>query len=274
MQKECRCRFTFDPQRTNISFCYEFCGLLNVQMKDLLFYLNGKLLPFQKNMVKPCEIIVFRTDAASQNVKSSNLLKPAFSRMLSSEIYPDIQIALNGEEPIKAHKCVLMARSQKFKTMLSLQLKETETNLIEIKSEEFTLPVLKAMLHWIYSGECEFPESVKELLILLKMTDEYFLQDLQKVCEEEIVERMDGMSALEILTSQTLVLPMESDYNIKEVCKSVLLAEYEKVEALVPDIEVKIAQVKGLMSDLFMYKRQKKSLTVTKRRKNSLIDES
>ena len=52
---------------------------------------------------------------------------------------------------------------------------------------------------------------------------------------------MDGMSALEILTSQTLVLPMESDYNIKEVCKSVLLAEYEKVEALVPDIEVKIA---------------------------------
>jgi len=111
-------------------------------------------------------------------------------------------------------------------------------------------------------GKCEFPENVKELLILLKMTDEYFLHDLQKVCEEEIIERMDGLNALEILTSSTLVLPLESEAIIKEVSKSVLLAEYDKVEALVPDIEVKIAQVKGLMSDLFLFKRQKKSLTV------------
>jgi hypothetical protein len=44
---------------------------------------------------------------------------------------------------------------------------------------------------------------------------------------------------------------------IREMAKSVLLDEYENVEKSDPDIEEKIARVKGLMSELFILKSKK-----------------
>lgn len=53
------------------------------------------------------------------------------------------------------------------------------------------------------------------------------------------------------------MLPAGSENIIKEAAKSALLDDYEKVEELVPDIEEKISKVKGLMSQLFLYKKKK-----------------
>lgn len=73
------------------------------------------------------------------------------------------------------------------------------------------------------------------MISLLRLTDEYLLADLQKVCEDTIIESMDGLGALYILTSAQM--PASSEATIKEVAKSVFLDEYEAVEKQLPDIE-------------------------------------
>lgn len=107
------------------------------------------------------------------------------------------------------------------------------------------------------------------MLLLLKMTDEYLLPDLQKVCEQQIIDNLDGESAFFILTDTSITLPLETEQKIKEVSKSVFLDEYEKVEEIYPDIEERIARVKGLMSELFIHKKKQKKQH--KKRKNSII---
>ena len=98
---------------------------------------------------------------------------------------------VNGES-IKAHKCILIARSEKFKSMLQTEMKEYLENKVVISNEEVTPAVYKLLIQWIYEGECDLPDSVKDLIQLLKLTDEYLLPDLQKVCEEQIIDSIDS----------------------------------------------------------------------------------
>lgn len=81
--------------------------------------------------------------------------------------------------------------------------------------------------------------------------------DLQKVCEDHIIEYMDGFSALNILTDAELILPPHCEDIIKDAAKQILLDEYEAVEKQIPEIEERISKVKGLMSDLFTFKKKK-----------------
>ena len=82
---------------------------------------------------------------------------------------------------------------------------------------------------------------------------------------------MDFKSAVEILTNCSLVFPNGSDLPIKDAAKTVLLEDYEKAEELYPDIEVRISKVKGLMSELFTFKKKKRSHH--RKRKNSIVGE-
>ena len=146
-------------------------------------------------------------------------------------------------------------------------MKETKLGCIEINTPNLKAETFKTMLEWIYAGECELPSLTVDILSLLNLADEYFLEDLRQVSEEQVVTQMDGQDALYILTDTDLVLPESSDFTIRNEAKTVLLEEYEKVEDQVPDIEEKIAKVKGLMSTLLTHKAQKK--TRKNRRRNS-----
>lgn len=42
MKKYCKCKFTHDSSRNYLSYCYEFCGLLNVQFKEVKFFIGNK----------------------------------------------------------------------------------------------------------------------------------------------------------------------------------------------------------------------------------------
>ncbi|CDW90831.1 kelch repeat protein [Stylonychia lemnae] len=162
-------------------------------------------------------------------------------------------------------------RSEKFKVMLSNQMKETIESKIEIKNDEISPEVYKLLIQWIYVGECELPEQVQELIQLLKLTDEYLLPDLQKVCEEQIVDHMDCQSAVDILTNTQMVFPEVCDAPIRDAAKTVLLDDYDKIEEIYPDIEERISKVKGLMSEIFQHKRKRK--TSHRKRKGSVLGE-
>lgn len=65
--------------------------------------------------------------------------------MLNKGLYSDIDIMIN-DQPIKAHKCILIARSDKFKAMLTSHMKEEIENKIVINNPAISYQVYKAMI--------------------------------------------------------------------------------------------------------------------------------
>ena len=61
IKKYCKCKLEFDETRTFESYCFEFCGILNLKFQDLKFMLNGghKEVAPMRTVKKPCEIMVY-----------------------------------------------------------------------------------------------------------------------------------------------------------------------------------------------------------------------
>jgi hypothetical protein len=204
MKKHCKCKFAYDSQRTFQSYCFEFCGLLNIRMNDVKFYLGNREPPMGRSVRKPCIIEVQSNHGSSvrsgQSASHQNTcLQIAIRELMDRGLYSDIDIVINGDEGniIKSHKAILMARSEKFRAMIECQMRESRLNRVEVADPDITVPVYKLLMQWIYEGECDLTGStIDEMLGLLKLTDEYLLPDLQKTCEDTIIDSMDGVSAL------------------------------------------------------------------------------
>jgi speckle-type POZ protein len=97
-------------------------------------------------------------------------LGPAFSSLLETGLYSDVEIEVNGES-LFAHKCILTARSEKFNVMLlsesTSEMQERQTNKITIKNKDVNADTFKQMLKWLYMGECEISHNASEVIPLL-----------------------------------------------------------------------------------------------------------
>ena len=147
-------------------------------------------------------------------------------------------------------------------------MKEHNDNKLIVNNKQVTDSTYKAMLQWIYMGECEMSNQASEVIPLLSLTDEYLLPDLQKVCEDQIIDYMDVKTATEILTNPEIVLPHVSEKSIRNAAKQIFLEDYERMLEEEPEIEEKIFKVRGLMSELLTYKK-KKSKGSSRMRKNA-----
>ena len=134
-----------------------------------------------------------------------------------------------------------------------------------VGNPQVTPDTFRAMLQWIYTGECEMSDNASDVLPLLSLTDEYLLPDLQRVCEDQIIDYMDIKTATKILTDPNSVLPETSEKSVREAAKAVFLEEYDRLLEEDPELEEKIFRVRGLMSELLTYKK-KKVKSIRKRR--------
>ena len=199
IKKYCKCKLQYDDSRTYESYCWEFCGLLNIRFSDIKFLQGRKEVAMQRNLKKPCEIYVYyqKQTSAQRHLKANqmfeNALGPAYFNLLETGAYADYQIIVNGDK-IPCHKCILISRSEKFKVMLldengesksnHMKMRERTDNKLVVTNKHVTRATYKAMLQWIYMGECEMSNQASEVIPLLGLTDEYLLPDLQKVCED------------------------------------------------------------------------------------------
>ena len=126
-----------------------------------------------------------------------------------------------------------------------------------VSNPQVTPDTFRAMLQWIYTGECEMSDNASDVLPLLSLTDEYLLPDLQRVCEDQIIDYMDIKTATKILTDPNSVLPETSEKSVREAAKAVFLEEYDRLLEEEPELEEKIFRVRGLMSELLTYKKKK-----------------
>lgn len=88
----------------------------------------------QRTVKKPQEIIVYyskQTTRHKATILAENSFGSAFLSLLEHGYFSDLEILVNGES-IKCHKCILIARSEKFSVMLSpgttYAMKEQLTN--------------------------------------------------------------------------------------------------------------------------------------------------
>ena len=123
-----------------------------------------------RTVKKPCEIYVYyqKQTNVQRHLKANqmfeNALGPAYFSLLDTGSFADFKIVVNGYK-IPCHKCVLASRSEKFKAMLleedgtpksnQMNFKELKHNKLIVKNKFVTPETYRAMLQWIYMGECE-----------------------------------------------------------------------------------------------------------------------
>ena len=63
-------------------------------------------------------------------------------------LYSDIDIVINGDEknPIKSHKAILMARSEKFRAMIGSRMRESIMSKVEIVDPDITVCIYKLLM--------------------------------------------------------------------------------------------------------------------------------
>lgn len=89
---------------------------------------------------------------------------------------------------LRAHKCILAARSPVFKAMFNYRLKENLTNRVII--DDFRADVVKAMLKYIYTAF--LPDDVLRPVAvdLYIAAEKYFIESLKIKCREFLVEHL------------------------------------------------------------------------------------
>ena len=79
-----------------------------------------------------------------------NALGPAYFKLLDTGLYSDLTIEVNGAESFRVHKCILTARSEKFKVMLLSEretfMSEQITNRMVVNNPLISATCFRAML--------------------------------------------------------------------------------------------------------------------------------
>nr|XP_025882225.1 BTB/POZ and MATH domain-containing protein 1 [Oryza sativa Japonica Group] len=125
--------------------------------------------------------------AASVPAPLSDLQKH-LGEMLTSKNGADITFLVSGE-PVAAHRCVLAARSPVFMAELFGDMKEKDSQSIEIKDME--AEVFRTLLHFIYTDtlpEQDDDDVEAETMAygLLEAADRYGVERLMLICAEKV----------------------------------------------------------------------------------------
>ena len=119
-------------------------------------------------------------DAEIRAKFQSDLMSAFYLNTLS-----DVTFTVQGEQ-FKAHKAILVARSDYFSTMFNCGMTESKSNQIEIPDIEPT--VFEALLKFLY-GSIPYVRESEEWMELLVAADKYNVRELKDLCESIIDHR-------------------------------------------------------------------------------------
>lgn len=91
---------------------------------------------------------------------------------------------------VKAHKCILTARTEFFKNMFNktTSFREATTSTVTVEPC-FSETTIRRMLEFIYCNRIENLDCVEadEILSLLHLADKWQLRDMKRLCEHELI---------------------------------------------------------------------------------------
>lgn len=121
------------------------------------------------------------------------ILSKDFSELLTDGDFSDVTFVAEDRE-LKVHKLILMARSQVFRTMLSVDMKEKNENRVNIPNVSFE--AVKEFLKFIYSAKANVSAHARDIFILAEM---YEINDLKEICEAKLLAQVNKENALDTL---------------------------------------------------------------------------
>lgn len=119
----------------------------------------------------------------------------AFSWMYQDERFKDVTFEI-GNDNVKAHKCVVAARSKVLRAMLEQNLQDKKNKgTVVIKGAD--VKTFKAFLKYLYTGKIDNIEDVASDLMCL--ADKYAVKSLKEECERYICSTLDEHNAIQTL---------------------------------------------------------------------------
>jgi len=123
-------------------------------------------------------------DELAAEEEASPILANGLAAMWKSDTLTDFVVHV-GQRSFKVHKLVLAARSEMFRTMLTVPLREAAEN--EVSLDGLTPETFERVLEFVYTGRLDPPpperQSVASLFSLVVAADRFDMPDLIKKCE-------------------------------------------------------------------------------------------
>ncbi|XP_043472658.1 uncharacterized protein LOC122505231 [Leptopilina heterotoma] len=144
---------------------------------------NDNVYVYCKIVVK--DVLPVKLDVLKRTIPSK------FVSLYKDNMYSDFKIISKNEE-FSVHKAILAQSSSVFRAMFENQMKESLESKVEINNFEPT--VVKQMIHFMYSDEIENDSSQESLKQLYMAAHMYQLEDLKKLCLNEICKSVKDIS--------------------------------------------------------------------------------
>ena len=143
-------------------------------------------------------------------------LTKCLKEMLAGEEDSDVEISCAGMTSVrlKAHKCILKARSPVFRAMLNSPMSENSTGLIVVPDVDHH--VMEELLNFVYTDSCS-DKAVFEAVSqpLLCAASKYEVSGLVAICEQYLVQQLSVDTAVSLLR-------LADSYNAQKLKESAL----------------------------------------------------
>jgi hypothetical protein len=106
-------------------------------------------------------------------------VRAGFSKLFNDPLLSDITLVV-GSQKLRAHRMVLCAWSETFRSMLSQEWRESQLNELPIMLEEEDHENFKHMLKYMYTGDVSFITG-DNVINLIRLSDYYGILSLKEV---------------------------------------------------------------------------------------------
>mmetsp|Transcript_14260 Transcript_14260/g.29183 ORF Transcript_14260/g.29183 Transcript_14260/m.29183 type:complete len:342 (-) Transcript_14260:1114-2139(-) len=111
--------------------------------------------------------------------------------LLNKELFADVVFVVEGKR-IFAHRCILFCRSDYFRRMFNIDMREQTQSVIEIKDVSYS--VLLLVLEFLYTGKVDFVDG-QQALEVLKAADMFQVDGLRGLCVDKVEQAVTTENA-------------------------------------------------------------------------------
>ncbi|XP_063680523.1 kelch-like protein 20 isoform X3 [Bolinopsis microptera] len=171
--------------------------------------------------------------------RHGRLLLDGIGDVFLARQFTDVVVKI-GETEIKAHKCILSACSKYFRAMFTTDLKEGQTDVVELKNMKEDS--VNKVVNFMYTGKIQIvTDGVEDLL---KVADMFDIQEVRDACTDTLIRNLCPDNCINMAN-------LASAHNLAALTKAALKYAHENVETVLQSQEFlksSIAQVKALLS--------------------------
>ncbi|KAJ3032271.1 hypothetical protein HDV00_007728 [Rhizophlyctis rosea] len=179
------------------------------------------------------------------------------------------------DDTIPAHKNILLIYGGAyFSGLISHPMKENTTG--EVAIIDTNRATFKALLEFIYTGQCVSPPSFEALADLLIAADKYQVEPCLEAAKGELLQLLKWATVAERVDIFQKLLPLSNVDSIKAICVRGLLAKWDKVVAMDgwgPDGDREVLRLVALCRDFSFPPVNSADTKESEQRKKQRVDE-